>query len=69
MRDESLSLRGATVQPLPRRNRQWKAGRRCAEPGCETTLSIYNKSKYCWTHDPVRYYVPRGRKKKPAEAA
>jgi hypothetical protein len=40
----------------------------CAAEGCITRISIYNRSKYCWTHDPVRYYVARGRKKR-AEAA
>jgi hypothetical protein len=68
MRDEPLSLRGETVRPLPRRNRQWKAGRVCAEVGCMTTLSIYNRSRFCWAHEPEHAYVARGRRKR-AEAA
>jgi hypothetical protein len=64
MRDEPLSLRGAPVQALPRPNRRWDQGRRCAQAGCTTTLSIYNRSKYCWTHEPVHYYIARGRKKR-----
>ncbi len=27
-----------------------KAGRRCAEPGCETVLSTYNSATTCWLH-------------------
>ncbi len=68
MRDDTLSLRGAPVQPLPRPNRRWGIGRRCAEEGCTTTLSIYNKSKYCWAHEPIHYYIARGRKKRPVAA-
>jgi hypothetical protein len=64
MRDDPLSLRGAPVRTLPRRNRVFGPGRRCAEAGCITEISIYNKSKYCWTHEPVRYYIARGRKKR-----
>ncbi len=69
MREESLVLRGAPVRALPRRNRTWSEGRVCAEEGCTTTLSIYNRSKFCWAHEPLRYYIARGRKKRRAEAA
>ncbi len=68
MRDESLKLRGEAVHALPRRNRVWSKGRACAEEGCITRISIYNRSKYCWMHEPVRYYIARGRKKSPQAA-
>jgi hypothetical protein len=68
MRDESLTFKGAPVRSLPRRNRVWGTDRTCAEHGCITRLSIYNRSKYCWAHEPLHYYIPRGRKKR-AEAA
>lgn len=68
MRDQSLTLRGVSVQPLPRRNRTWSAGRTCAHEGCITKISIYNKSSYCWMHEPVHYYIARGRKKSPQAA-
>lgn len=64
MREESLTLRGAAVQALPRRNRTWAQGRTCSAEGCITKISIYNKSRYCWAHEPVRYYIARGRKKR-----
>jgi hypothetical protein len=68
MREESLPLRGAPIRTLPRRNRVWGPGRQCAEPGCITRISIYNRSKYCWTHEPLHYYIARGRKKRPEAA-
>jgi hypothetical protein len=64
MRDDPMVLRGATVRTLPRPNRTWAEGRVCAEEGCATTLSIYNRSKYCWAHEPIHYYITRGRKKR-----
>jgi hypothetical protein len=68
MRDDSLVLRGNTVRPLPKPNRTWGEGRVCAEEGCTTTLSIYNKAKFCWAHEPIHYYISRGRKKRPEAA-
>lgn len=39
-----------------------KAGRRCAEPNCETILSIYNDLKLCSIHGAGTYIVrTRGR--------
>jgi hypothetical protein len=64
MREDSLTMRGATVRSLPRPNRVWAHGRTCAEEGCITQISIYNKSKYCWAHEPIHYYIARGRKKR-----
>ena len=61
MSDERF--RGASVRNLPRPNKTYRSGRVCAEPGCETKLSIYSKWKYCWQHEPVHSYVPRGKRK------
>jgi hypothetical protein len=60
---------GGTVRPLPRPNRRFAEGRVCAEPGCGTKLSIYNKWNYCWQHEPVHSYVPRGKRKSASQAA
>jgi hypothetical protein len=68
MRDQPLTLRGASVQSLPRRNRVWTKDRRCAHEGCITKISIYNRSDFCWMHEPVRYYIARGRKRSPQAA-
>lgn len=62
-------MKGSRVIGLPRRNRTYPAGRVCAAPGCGTRLSIYNKGKHCWQHQPVQQYVsrdPGGRKRKAA---
>jgi hypothetical protein len=61
--------RGASVRALPRANKKYTAGRVCAAPGCETKLSVYNKWDYCWQHEPVHTYIPRGKRKSKRQAA
>ena len=69
MADEGF--RGQSVRSLPRANKQYRADRTCASPGCNTKLSIYNKWEYCWQHEPVHTYIARGkrRSRKEMEAA
>ena len=67
--EESLSMRGAPVRPLPRPNRVWQGGRVCESEGCATRLSIYNKSPFCWVHEPVKFHLARGKRKSKKEAA
>jgi len=62
-------FRGASVRSLPRPNRQYDGGRVCADPGCETKLSRYNKWEYCWQHEPVHAYIPRGKRRSKKQAA
>lgn len=57
-------FRGASVRTLPRANKSYGPGRVCASPGCETKLSVYNKWDYCWQHEPVHSYIPRGKRKR-----
>lgn len=64
MAQGTLHMRGEHAHALPRANRVFAPGRVCAEEGCDTRLSIYNKSTLCWQHEPLRYDVLRGRKKK-----
>ncbi|HTT87446.1 MAG TPA: hypothetical protein VMF60_08775 [Acidimicrobiales bacterium] len=45
-----------------RPSRTFAAGRVCAEPGCETKLSIYNDDEYCSLH--MSPSTPRLRGKK-----
>lgn len=45
-----------------RASRAYKAGRVCGSDGCETQLSIYNKGKYCYQHEPMVTPRTRGRK-------
>lgn len=61
--------RGAAVRTLPRPNRQYVSGRVCASPGCGTKLSRYNKWSYCWQHEPVHSYIPRGKRRSRKRAA
>jgi hypothetical protein len=61
--------KGAAVRVLPRPNKRYKPGRVCASPDCGTKLSTYNKWQYCWQHEPVHSYVPRGKRKSRKEAA
>lgn len=35
--------------------------RTCAEPGCETRLSVYNDAEHCSLHHPVELLRTRGR--------
>jgi hypothetical protein len=61
--------RGASARPLPRPSKQYTTGRVCADPGCETKLSRYNKWNFCWQHEPVHAYVPRGKRRSKKAAA
>jgi hypothetical protein len=62
-------FRGESVRTLPRANKKYTPGRVCASAGCETKLSMYNKWEYCWQHEPVHSYVPRGKRRSRKEAA
>ena len=63
------SYKGARVRELDKPNRTYEKDRTCSADGCATKLSIYNKWDYCWQHEPVHSYVPRGKRKRKAEAA
>ncbi len=57
-------LKGMRIKGLPHPNRAYSKGRVCAAPGCGTLLSVYNRWQYCWQHEPIHSYSPRGRRKK-----
>ena len=38
-----------------------RVGRICRETECDTRLSIYNKSGFCWQHQPLIFPNYRGR--------
>jgi hypothetical protein len=61
-------VRGSRPRELPRPNRTYAQGRVCAHEGCETRISIYNKSAYCWAHAPLRFPLVRGERKRKAAA-
>jgi hypothetical protein len=41
------------------RRKTFGRGRACSEPGCSTTLSIYNAHHACWQHAAARPYYPK----------
>ncbi len=45
-----------------RASKAYKTNRVCSHDGCGTVLSIYNKGKYCYQHEPM--VTPRTRGKK-----
>ena len=57
-----VAIGGRPISSADRPSRAMKAGRVCLEPRCGTRLSIYNKGKYCYQHEPMS--VPRTRGKK-----
>ena len=61
---EETVYKGARVRSLPKPNRSYPTGRVCGAEGCETRLSMYNRWDFCWQHEPVHSYSPRGRRKK-----
>jgi len=62
-------FRGSVVRSLPRPNRQFLSDRVCAQSGCGTKLSRYNRWSYCWQHEPVHAYIPRGKRRSRKQAA
>ncbi len=46
----SVVSHGYRIGTNPRTVKAFAAGRTCAEPGCRTTLSIYNSNDLCFVH-------------------
>jgi hypothetical protein len=61
-------VKGNRARELPRPNRTYGRGRVCAHPECETRVSVYNKSEYCWSHAPQRFPLVRGERRRKAAA-
>ena len=57
-------IRGSRPGDAKRPNQTYADGRVCAQVGCETRISIYNRATYCWKHTPVRFPVVRGDRKR-----
>jgi len=60
--DVGTSIGGSWFTGHGRPSRTFAPGRVCAEPGCETKLSIYNESDFCYVHEPETTPRLRGRK-------
>ncbi len=61
-------IRGSRPRQLPRPSRTYGSDRVCDQEGCEPRISTYNKSKYCWSHAPVKYPLTRGERRKKTAA-
>lgn len=57
----SDTLKGKAIKGITRASRHYAAGRVCADPDCDTKLSMYNKREYCHVHAPVKFPRVRGR--------
>jgi hypothetical protein len=66
--NETAAIKGSRPRELPRPNRTYATDRVCAHEGCETRVSMYNKSAHCWSHTPMRFPLVRGERKKKAAA-
>ena len=55
-------ISGQPISGHDRPSRAFQPGRVCQEPACDTRLSIYNKGKYCYQHEPHSAPRTRGRK-------
>ena len=65
-RDHPFVYRGERIDPVLRPVRVYPQGRVCVAQGCDTLLSIYNGSDFCWVHTAVSFrhdWARRGRKK------
>ena len=55
------TLKGKAIKGITRASRRYAEGRICADPDCETRISVYNKRDYCHVHAPVKFPRVRGR--------
>lgn len=56
--DRTEELRGTAIDGTGAKpQQQYGQGRKCAEPGCSTVLSVYNSNDKCYAHTEV---VPEG---------
>ena len=55
-------MKGTRPGKLPPPSVSTEGGRICAEPGCETRLSIYNLGNHCWQHAEVSFPNHRGKR-------
>jgi hypothetical protein len=55
-------MKGTRPGKLPDPNRTEPSGRVCAEPGCDTALSIYNRRSRCWQHTEIVFPNYRGKR-------
>jgi hypothetical protein len=52
---KDLGIRGQDACATGTPPKRYPAGRRCEREGCGTVLSIYNRTAWCWQHDPAKH--------------
>ena len=55
------TLKGRRMRGGVRPSKTFMTGRVCADTGCDTRLSQYNRREYCYAHAPVKFPRVRGR--------
>jgi hypothetical protein len=60
MRSENVKGHRPGNDPPP--SKPERVGRVCTEAACDTRLSIYNKSGFCWQHQPLIFPNYRGKR-------
>ncbi len=61
----AIQMKGSRPQKLPPPSRTFSGDRRCRAPGCDTNLSIYNRSDLCWQHAELVFPNYRGKRLSP----
>lgn len=54
------NLRAARPNGRRRRLKTFEGGRTCQEEGCDTRISVYNASEFCYAHSPRTFTRMRG---------
>ena len=54
--------KGTRPGHLPAPSKPAEGGRVCSHPGCETQLSVYNRSARCWQHEDLVFRTYRGKR-------
>lgn len=57
----SDTVRGAAIKGVTRPSKRFATDRVCAQKGCKTKLSQYNKAEFCHLHAPIRFPRVRGK--------
>jgi hypothetical protein len=58
---QETSVKGRKFTGANRAPKTYSNGRTCAEGGCKTKLSQYNRREWCYVHAPTKYPRLRGR--------
>jgi hypothetical protein len=58
----SENVKGHRPGSDPPASKPERVGRVCVDAACDTRLSIYNKSGFCWQHQPLIFPNYRGKR-------